>query len=85
MDTSLNLPTLTSLAVAPTSVLVRFGTTKMTPIETSNKAFARTAKKPFAAQVVAARLSGTDFPQTQAKLHRQTGHCALMVSPCCPT
>ena len=68
MDTSLHLPTPTSLAVERTSVQERSVATKVAPVDANNKNTARPAEKPFVAQIVTARLSGTEFPQNPSEI-----------------
>jgi hypothetical protein len=68
MDIPPNLPPTTSLTAAPTTGLDRSVTKKVTPIDASNKSLARPAERPFVAQVVTARLSGTEFPQNPSEI-----------------
>lgn len=68
MDTSLNISTPTTVAAAPTPVTDQAITRKVTPIDASNGATTRPAEKPFVAQVVSARLSGTEFPDNPSEI-----------------
>ena len=68
MDTSLNLQATSVPVSSPTPVLDRSVTTKVAPINVSDTATTRPAESPFIAQVVNARLSGTDFPQTHSEI-----------------
>lgn len=68
MDTALNLPAPSTLVASSGPVLQRSVTTKVTPIDASDKATTRPAEKPFVAQIVSARLSGTDFPQNPGEI-----------------
>jgi len=63
MDTSLTLPATAMPSPATAPVLERSITTKVTKIEADERPASLPADKPFVAQVVSARLSGTDFPQ----------------------
>ncbi len=68
MDTTLNLPLTASTVSAPASVLDRSIIKKVTPIDAGDKAITRPAEKPFVAQVVKARLSGTVFPENPTEI-----------------
>lgn len=68
MDTSLNLSNPTTVAATPAPVTEQAITRKVTPVDARNTATTRPAEKPFVAQVVSARLSGTDFPQNPSEI-----------------
>ena len=68
MDTALNLPNSTAVATPSTPVVDRAITTKVTPIDASDKATTRPSERPFVAQVVSARLSGAAFPANPGEI-----------------
>jgi len=68
MDTSLNLPAPAALANATTPPPPRAITTKVQAIEVTDDAATLPANKPFVAQVVTARLSGSEFPENLAEI-----------------
>jgi len=68
MDTSLNLPAPVAVANATTPPLPRAMTTKVQAIEATDNAATLRANKPFVAQVVTARLSGSEFPENPAEI-----------------
>lgn len=68
MDTSLNLPAPAAVANATTPSLPRAITTKVQAIEVTDNAATLPANKPFVAQVVTARLSGSEFPENPAEI-----------------
>lgn len=73
MDTSLHLPAPSTLLAAPAPVLDRSPPviTKVAPIDARDSATTRPSKKPFVAQVVGARLSGTEFPENPGEIAPQ--------------
>jgi hypothetical protein len=71
MDTSLNIPAPSTLLAAPASVLDRYVTSKVAPIDASDSAATRSSEKPFVAQVVTERLSGTEFPENPGEIAPQ--------------
>ena len=68
MDTTLNLSSPTAMAATPVPVTDQAITRKVTPVDARNTQTTRPAEKPFVAQVVSARLSGTDFPQNPGEI-----------------
>jgi hypothetical protein len=68
MDTALNIPAPTAMIAASGPVLERSITKKVTPVDVSGTAVTRPAEKPFVAQIVEARLSGTGFPDNPAEI-----------------
>lgn len=71
MDTSLHLPAPSTLLAAPGPVLDRSVITKVAPIDARDSATTRPSEKPFVAQVVSARLSGTEFPENPGEIAPQ--------------
>jgi hypothetical protein len=68
MDTSLNLPAPAAVANAATPALPRAITTKVQAVEGADKGATLPANKPFVAQIVTARLSGSEFPNNPAEI-----------------
>jgi len=69
MDTSLNIPVSSSTAATPAAPIVeRAMTSRVQAITTSDDPATLPADKPFVAQVVAAQLSGTDFPENPSEI-----------------
>lgn len=67
MDTSLNLhPPAAALQTGP--VLPRAVTTQVQAIEMTDDPATLPSNKPFVAQVVSARLSGSDFPENPSEI-----------------
>jgi hypothetical protein len=53
---------------APAPVLDRSVLTKVAPINARDNATTRPSEKPFVAQIVSARLSGTEFPENPGEI-----------------
>jgi len=69
MDTSLTFPTTPAVAATGTlPLLPRADTTKVQAVERSGLGATLPANKPFVAQVVTARLSGSEFPENPAEI-----------------
>ena len=68
MDTSLNLPAPALQAASPAPVTNTAITKKVTPVDASHQSATRPTEKPFVAQVVSARLSGTEFPEKNGEI-----------------
>ena len=68
MDTSLSLPAPASTATAAAPVVPRAVTTKVQAVETADSSATLPTEKPFVAQVVTARLSGSEFPENPAEI-----------------
>lgn len=68
MDTSLNLPATPAAVTAAAPALPRAVTTKVQALEGTDGSATLPADKPFVAQVVAARLSGSEFPETPSEI-----------------
>ena len=68
MDTTLNLPQPAAVATSAAAVLPRAVTTKVQAIEGAENSATLPANKPFVAQVVTARLSGSEFPENPAEI-----------------
>ncbi len=68
MDTSLNLSNPAAVASNTAPVLPRAVTTKVQAVEGTDNSATLPANKPFVAQVVTARLSGSEFPQNPAEI-----------------
>lgn len=68
MDLSLNLtpPTLQAAFAGP--LVERQSTTRVTPTQKTETGTTLPSDKPFVAQVVSARLSGTDYPENPAEI-----------------
>lgn len=68
METTLNLPSTAAAAPSLTSVLPRAMTSKVQEVESADSSATLPANKPFIAQVVTARLSGTEFPENPSEI-----------------
>ena len=68
MDTSLSLPTPVATAVAAGPAVNRAITTKVQAVESSDNSATLPSNKPFVAQVVTARLSGSEFPENPTEI-----------------
>ena len=69
MDTSLSLSTPTAAATANAAPAVpRAITTKVQAVESGDKSATLPANTPFVAQVVTARLSGTEYPENPTEI-----------------
>ncbi len=68
METTLNLPSTAASAPSMTPVLPRAMTSKVQEVESADGSATLPANKPFVAQVVTARLSGTEFPENPSEI-----------------
>jgi hypothetical protein len=68
MDTSLSLPTPVATAVAAGPAVNRALTSKVQAVESSDNSATLPSNKPFVAQVVTARLSGSEFPENPTEI-----------------
>lgn len=68
MDTSLNLPPPAAVAATTAPALPRAVTTKVQAVEQADNSATLPANKPFVAQVVTARLSGSAYPQNPSEI-----------------
>lgn len=71
MDTSLSLPNVAVASPATAPVLERSITTKVSKIEASDRPATLPSDTPFIAQVVTARLSGSDYPENPKEITPQ--------------
>ncbi|EBA10633.1 hypothetical protein [Roseobacter sp. CCS2] len=68
MDTALSLPTPAAAATAAAPTLPRAVTTKVQAVESSDSSATLPSNKPYIAQVVTARLSGSEFPENPVEI-----------------
>ncbi|MFO8127370.1 hypothetical protein [Yoonia sp.] len=68
MDTSLNLLPLVTVAAAAAPALPRAVTTKVHAVQQAENSATLPANKPFVAQVVTARLSGSAYPENPSEI-----------------
>ncbi|PJI92389.1 hypothetical protein BC777_1238 [Yoonia maricola] len=68
MDTSLTLPQPAAVASTAAPTLPRAVTTKVQAIDSADNSATLPSNKPFVAQVVTARLSGSEFPENPSEI-----------------
>lgn len=68
MEISLNLAPSANASATTAPLLERATTTKVSAIEAADTAATLPANKPFVAQVVAARLSGAEYPENPTEI-----------------
>lgn len=69
MDTSLTLSATPAIAASETTpILPRAVTTRVQAVDGAERGATLPDSKPFVAQVVTARLSGSDFPENPAEI-----------------
>ncbi len=68
MDISLNIPSPAAAATTAATVLPRAITTKVQAVEGGETSATLPSDKPFVAQVVTARLSGTEYPENPTEI-----------------